>query len=135
MSPKGASKRKKARMITEEEDDEDDGEEVFMVPKEMAEGHRDALGMLTQAFSRWTDEICQETRERLELERQRLAEQRRLRADMRALMQVFHGGPQFVQGSSRDGAVRRAIRMMADESDEAGDEDGEESGSGSDNDD
>ena len=122
-------------MITEEEDDEDDGEEVFMVPKEMAEGHWDALGMLTQAFSRWTDEICQETRERLELERQRLAEQRRLRADMRALMQVFHGGPQFVQGSSRDGAVRRAIRMMADESDEAGDEDGEESGSGSDNDD
>ena len=49
-SPRGGEKRKKARMTTEEGEDNDDTEEVFGVPRVMAEEQRDALGMLTQAL-------------------------------------------------------------------------------------
>ena len=49
-SPRGREKHKKARTMTEEGDDDDKTEEVFRVPRVMAEEQRDALGMLTQAL-------------------------------------------------------------------------------------
>ena len=50
-SPRGREKRKKACTMTEEGDDDDETEEVFRVPRVMAEEQCDALGMLTQALA------------------------------------------------------------------------------------
>ena len=49
-SPRGGEKRKKAHTTTAEGEDDDNTEEVFGVPRVMAEEQRDALGMLTQAL-------------------------------------------------------------------------------------
>jgi len=54
-SPKGASKRKKAWNTMEE--DEVDEEEVFGVPRAMAEEQRDALGMLTQTLAQLAERL------------------------------------------------------------------------------
>ena len=48
--PRGREKRKKAHTTTEEGEDNNNTEEVFGVPRVMAEEQRDALGMLTQAL-------------------------------------------------------------------------------------
>ena len=73
MSPKGASKRKKARNTTEE--DEVDEEEVFGVPRVMAEEQCDALGMLTQTLAQLAERMGASEareRERVEIERELL---------------------------------------------------------------
>ena len=50
-SPRGGEKHKKARTTMEEGEDNEDTEEVFGVPRVMAEEQCDALGMLTQALA------------------------------------------------------------------------------------
>ena len=76
-SPRGGEKRKKTCTTTEEGEDE---EEMFGVPKAMAEEQRDALGMLTQSLAQLSERLAaSEVREveRLEIERERLALERR----------------------------------------------------------
>ena len=72
-SPRGREKHKKACTMTEEAEDDDDTEEVFGVPRVMAEEQRNALGMLTQALAQVAERLaamkaCDE--ERLTLERE-----------------------------------------------------------------
>ena len=50
MSPRGGEKGKKVCTTTEEGEDDDNTEEVFRVPRVMAEEQHDGLGMLTQAL-------------------------------------------------------------------------------------
>ena len=74
-SPRGREKHKKACMTTEEGEDDEDTEEVFGVPRVMAEEQRDALGMLTQTLVQVAErlvaaEVCDE--ERLAMERERM---------------------------------------------------------------
>ena len=57
-SPRGGEKRKKARTTTEEGEDDDDTEEVFRVPRVMAEEQRDTLGMLTQALAQVVERMA-----------------------------------------------------------------------------
>jgi len=98
-SPKGASKRKKAWNTTEE--DEADEEEVFGVPRAMAEEQCDALGMLTQTLAQLAEwmgasearerERVEIERERLELERERLElERRRAAMEERRMTDMDH---------------------------------------------
>ena len=57
--PRGGEKQKKACTTTEEgEDDEDNTEEVFRVPKAMAEEQHDALGMLTQMLAQMEERMA-----------------------------------------------------------------------------
>ena len=49
--PRGGEKHKKVCTMTEEGEDDNDTEEVFGVPRVMAEEQCDALGMLTQALA------------------------------------------------------------------------------------
>ena len=71
-SPRGGEKRKKARTMMEEGDDDDDNvEEVFGVPKAMAEAQRDMLGMLTQMLAQIEEWMAaSEAREVMRVERQ-----------------------------------------------------------------
>ncbi|KIM60414.1 hypothetical protein SCLCIDRAFT_26628 [Scleroderma citrinum Foug A] len=78
-SPRGGEKHKKAHTTTEEGEDNEDTEEVFGVPRVMAEEQRDTLGMLTQALVQVAErmaavEACDE--ERLALEREMVEIQR-----------------------------------------------------------
>ena len=62
-------------MTTEEGEDDDDTEEVFGVPRVMAEEQRDALGMLTQMLAQVVERlVAAEVRdeERLAMERERM---------------------------------------------------------------
>jgi len=88
VSPRGGEKLKKTHTTTEEGEEE----EIFGVPKAMAEEQRDALGMLTQSLAQLLERLAaSEAREveRLEIERERLAlERRRLaREDERVEME------------------------------------------------
>ncbi|KIM53436.1 hypothetical protein SCLCIDRAFT_31917 [Scleroderma citrinum Foug A] len=70
--PRGREKHKKVRMTTEEGEDDEDTEEVFGVPRVMAEEQCDALGMLTQALVQVAERlVAAEARneERLAMER------------------------------------------------------------------
>ncbi|KIM56842.1 hypothetical protein SCLCIDRAFT_29271 [Scleroderma citrinum Foug A] len=70
--PRGGEKRKKARMTTEEGED-NNTEEVFGVPRVMAEEQHDVLGMLTQVLAQVVERMAAaEARdeERLALERE-----------------------------------------------------------------
>ena len=58
MSPRGGEKHKKAHMTTEEGEDNEDTEEVFGVPRVMAEEQRDTLGMLTQALAQVAERMA-----------------------------------------------------------------------------
>ena len=58
MSPRGGEKRKKAHTTTEEGEDDDETEEVFGVPRVMAEEQCDALGMLTQALAQVAERMA-----------------------------------------------------------------------------
>ena len=71
--PRGREKRKKARMTMEEGEDDEDTEEVFGVPRVMAEEQRDALGMLTQALVQVAERLAAaeaRNEERLAMERE-----------------------------------------------------------------
>ena len=57
-SPRGREKCKKARMMTEEGEDDEDTEEVFGVPRVMAEEQRDTLGMLTQVLAQVAERMA-----------------------------------------------------------------------------
>ena len=57
MSPRGREKRKKVHTMTEEGEDDEDTEEVFGVPRVMAEEQRDVLGMLTQALAQVAERL------------------------------------------------------------------------------
>jgi len=137
MSPKGASKYKKVWNTTEE--DEVD-EEVFRVPRAMAEEQRDALGMLTQTLVQltermgvsevWEREQVEIERERLELERERLElEQRRAAmeerrtADMDRISMVMRR--QFVEGLST-GTTQKEIAAVEQEEEKGADGDDED---------
>ena len=66
-------------MTTEEGEDDEDTEEVFGVPRAMAEEQRDALGMLTQMLAQVAERlVATEARdeERLVMERERMEIQR-----------------------------------------------------------
>ena len=86
-SPRGREKHKKVCMTTEEGEDDNDTEEVFRVPRVMAEEQCDVLGMLTQALVQVAErmaatEACDEERlalewELLEIQRVHLAMARR----------------------------------------------------------
>jgi len=134
-SPKGASKRKKVWNTTEE--DEADEEEVFRVPRVMAEEQRDALGMLTQTLAQLTEwmgasearerERVEIKRERLELERERLElERRRAAMEERRTMDMDHISMamrcQFVEGSS-SGTTWREITAAEQEEEKGADRD------------
>ena len=70
-SPRGGEKRKKARTTMEEGEDDEDTEEVFGVPRVMAEEQCNVLGMLTQALAQVAERmVAAEARdeERLALE-------------------------------------------------------------------
>ena len=58
MLPRGGEKHKKACTMMEEEEDDEDTEEVFGVPRAMAEEQRDALGMLTQTLVQVTERLA-----------------------------------------------------------------------------
>ncbi|KIM68188.1 hypothetical protein SCLCIDRAFT_20593 [Scleroderma citrinum Foug A] len=58
VSPRGGEKHKKARTTTEEGEDDDDTEEVFGVPRVMAEEQCDVLGMLTQALAQVVERMA-----------------------------------------------------------------------------
>jgi len=143
VSPRGGEKRKKTRTTTEEE------EEIFGVPKAMAEEQRDALGMLTQSLAQLSERLAaseaQEV-ERLEIERERLALERRQsaredeRVEMeRARLEIEQQWAEdmwrlgtlvrapFVQGSST-GLTRRELEAVkvtdVEKGAEADDEDG-----------
>ena len=77
--PRGGEKCKKAHMMTEEGEDNDDTEEVFGVPRVMAEEQCDTLGMLTQVLAQVAERmVAAEARdeERLALERETVEIQR-----------------------------------------------------------
>ena len=77
--PRGGEKRKKAHTMTEEGEDNDDTEEVFGVPRVMAEEQRDALGMLTQVLAQVAERMAAaevHDEERLTLERETVEIQR-----------------------------------------------------------
>ena len=57
-SPRGGEKHKKARTMMEEGKDDEDTEEVFRVPRVMAEEQRDALGMLTQMLAQVVERLA-----------------------------------------------------------------------------
>ena len=79
MSPQGREKHKKACMTTEEGEDDEDTEEVFGVPRAMAEEQRDMLGMLTQMLAHVVERlVATEARdeERLAMEREWMGIQR-----------------------------------------------------------
>ena len=57
-SPRGGEKHKKACTTTEEGEDDDDTEEVFGVPRVMAEEQRDVLGMLTQVLAQVAERMA-----------------------------------------------------------------------------
>ena len=57
-SPQGGEKRKKAHTTTEEGEDDEDTEEVFGVPRVMAEEQRNMLGMLTQALAQVAERMA-----------------------------------------------------------------------------
>jgi len=135
MSPKGASKRKKAHNMTEE--DEVDEEEVFGVPRAMAEEQRNALGMLTQTLAQltermgvseaWEQEQVEIKREQLELERKRLElEWRRAVMEERRMTDMDHISMamrcQFVEGSSL-GTTWREIAAVEQEEEKGADGD------------
>ena len=72
-SPRGREKRKKAHTTTEEGEDDNNTEEVFGVPRVMAEEQHDVLGMLTQVLAQVAErmaamEACDEERLALEWE-------------------------------------------------------------------
>jgi len=136
-SPKGASKCKKVCNTTEE--DEADEEEVFRVPRAMAEEQRDALGMLTQTLAQLAErmgaleereqermmierEWLELERERLELERRRTAMEERRMAKMDRIMVTQR---QFVQGLST-GATQKEITAVEQEEENGADGDDEE---------
>ena len=78
-SPRGGEKHKKAHTTTEEGENNEDTEEVFRVPRVMAEEQHDTLGMLTQALAQVVErmaaaEACDE--ERLMMEREMVEIQR-----------------------------------------------------------
>ena len=56
-SPRGGEKHKKARTTMEEGEDDKDTEEVFRVPRVMAEEQHNALGMLTQVLAQVAERI------------------------------------------------------------------------------
>jgi len=134
-SPKGASKHKKVWNTTEE--DKADEEEVFGVPRAMAEGQRDVLGMLTQTLAQLAEwlgasearerEWVEIERERLKLEHERLELERRHAAmeekrmtDMDHISMVMRH--QFVKGSSL-GTTWREITAVEQEEEEGADRD------------
>ena len=136
-SPKGASKRKKVWNTTEE--DEADEEEVFGVPRAMAEEQRDALGMLTQTLVQLAEQMgasearerewmmikreqLELERERLELERRRAVMEERRMAEMDRIMVTRR---QFVQGSST-GTTQKEITAAEQEEENRADGDDEE---------
>jgi len=89
MSPRGGEKHKKTHTTTEEGEEE---EEIFGVPKAMAEEQHDALGMLTQSLAQLSEQLAaSEAREveRLEIEQEHLALERRrsAREDKRVEME------------------------------------------------
>ncbi|KIM58301.1 hypothetical protein SCLCIDRAFT_28196 [Scleroderma citrinum Foug A] len=57
-SPRGGEKRKKVCTTTKEGEDDEDTEEVFRVPRVMAEEQCDALGMLTQALAQVAERMA-----------------------------------------------------------------------------
>ena len=78
-SPRGGEKHKKECMMMEEGEDDDDTEEVFRVPRVMAEEQCDTLGMLTQVLAQVAERmVAAEARdeERLALERETVEIQR-----------------------------------------------------------
>jgi len=88
-SPRGGEKCKKTHMMTEEGEEE---EEMFGVPKAMAEEQCNMLGMLTQLLAQLLEQLAaSEVREveRLEIERERLELERRrsAREDKRVEME------------------------------------------------
>jgi len=126
-SPRGGEKCKKTRTTTEEGEEK---EEMFGVPKAMAEEQRDTLGMLTQSLAQLSEQLAaSEAREveRLEIERERLAlkrrwsvwedkrvemERARLEIEQQRAEDMWHLGmlvrAPFVQGSST-GSTRREL--------------------------
>ena len=136
--PKGASKHKKARNTMEE--DEADEEEVFEVPRAMAEEQRDALGMLTQMLAQLTEwmgalearewERVEIERERLKLERERLElERRRAMMEEKRTTNMDHISMvmrrQFVQGSLT-GMTQKEIAAAEQEEEKGADGDDED---------
>ena len=78
-SPRGGEKRKKACTTTEEGEDDEDTEEVFRVPRAMAEEQRDTLGMLTQTLAQVVEMLAAveaRDKERLAMEREWMEIQR-----------------------------------------------------------
>ena len=78
-SPRGGEKHKKAHMTMEEGEDDEDTEEVFGVPRVIAEEQCNMLGMLTQALVQVVErlaatEVCDE--ERFAMERETMEIQR-----------------------------------------------------------
>jgi len=137
-SPKGASKRKKVWNTMEE--DEADEEEVFGVPRAMAEEQHNALGMLTQTLAQLAErmgasearerERVEIERERLELERERLElEQRHATMEERRTTDMDHISMamrrQFVEGSS-SGTTWREIAAAEQEEEKGADGDDED---------
>ena len=146
VSPRGGEKHKKTRTTTEEGEEE---EEIFGVPKAMAEEQRNALGMLTQSLAQLSERLAaSEVREveRLEFEQERLALERRRsaredeRVEMeRARLEIEEQRAEdmwrlgtlvrvpFVQGSST-GSMRRELEAAkatdVEKGAEADDEDG-----------
>ena len=57
-SPRGGEKRKKAHTMMEEGEDDEDTEEVFRVPRVMAEEQHNVLGMLTQALAQVAERMA-----------------------------------------------------------------------------
>ena len=55
VSPRGGEKCKKTHTTTEEGEEE---EEIFRVPKVMAEEQHDALGMLTQSLAQLSERLA-----------------------------------------------------------------------------
>ena len=78
-SPRGREKCKKACMMMEEGEDDEDTEEVFGVPRVMAEEQHDVLGMLTQALAQVAERMAAteaHDEERLALEQEMVEIQR-----------------------------------------------------------
>ena len=121
------------------EEDEADEEEVFGVPRAMAEEQCDALGMLTQTLAQLAErmgasearerEWVEIERERLELERERLELERRCAAmeerRMAEMDRIMVTRRQFVQGSST-GMTQKEIAAVEQEEENGADGDDEE---------
>ena len=115
------------------EEDEADEEEVFRVPRAMAEEQRNVLGMLTQTLAQlaewmgalevWERERVEIERERLELERRRAAMEERQTADMDCISMVMRR--QFVEGSST-GTTQKEIAAAEQEEEKGADGDDED---------